>query len=152
MGHSAERFQGLGRKRRDGVASRSVARAGWLLISLLLDGAVEYAAYIDNFGVGKREFQRDLEALREIGKLQGYTISRTKGGRVFLESTGRRIAGLSAKSRSAAATLARIAAALGGPIERELSEAAGNAGCRPEGRSRSEEAFRFSTCGNRSRP
>jgi predicted DNA-binding transcriptional regulator YafY len=96
-------------------------------MTLLFDGVLEYATCIDRFGISKREFQRDLLKLREIGKSSGFAISHITSGRVLLEHSNPRIERFSAKSHEMTATLARIAAALGGPIEREMLNAIGSA-------------------------
>ncbi len=127
MSKSAGRPYGkLARKRTD-APSDHLARIAWILVTLLTDGALEYAACIDRFGISRREFQRDLHKLREIGKSCGFTISAITSGRVLLQVSSRRIERLSAKSRDQMATLARIAEALGGPVERELRAAVGDA-------------------------
>lgn len=102
-------------KRRTAGASEHVARIGWLLLRLLMDRTVEYAAYRDRFGCSTRGFQRDLCKLREIGQ-GAFTISRSKSGRAILTTQKRALSDLSARSSDAAETLARIAAALGGPL------------------------------------
>jgi predicted DNA-binding transcriptional regulator YafY len=111
---------------RTDAPSRTVARIGWILLTLLYDGVVDYAACIDRFGISRREFQRDLLKIREIGRGHGFTVSHITGGRVLLHASARRIERLSAKTRDVTATLGRIAAALGGPIERELRGAIGS--------------------------
>lgn len=117
---------GRPRKRSSDAPSEHVARIGWLLLRLLHDHAIEYAAYRDRFGRSARGFQRDLCKLREIGS--GYfSISRTKSGRALLAMLPGRLSALSAQSRNVTATLSRIAAALGGPMERELRSAIGYA-------------------------
>mgnify|MGYP001332725746 CR=1 FL=1 len=113
-------------KRRTDAPSPSLARIAWLLVTLFHEGVVEYAWCIDRFGISRREFQRDLHKLREIGKSAGFTISKTSGGRVFLQTGNRRIEQLRAKSGDVTATLARIAAALGGPVELEMRGAIGD--------------------------
>jgi predicted DNA-binding transcriptional regulator YafY len=125
MGTSPPRFRCLARGRRSHTTSRHVARIGWLLITLLLDGVVEYHSYTERFAISKREFQRDLKSLREMGLHHGFTVSRTKGGRVFLYAAGVRLRELGAKTANARETIARIAAALGRPVEHEVREAVG---------------------------
>jgi len=119
------------RRRATDAPSDHVARIGWLLIKLLFDGVVEYAAFIDRFGISRREFQRDLRELRTLCGDHGFTISRTKGGRVFLNDAGRRSRGPAANVRSSSAVVAAIASALGGPLERELQAAIGTNGEKP---------------------
>jgi hypothetical protein len=80
-----QRFRELGTKRRHNAAGERVARVVWLLISLFEGAPVEYATYLRRFGVDRRTFQRDLQAVREISAQHGCTIAHTKGGRVFLE-------------------------------------------------------------------
>ncbi len=122
---------GLPRKsatRRTDAPSRHLARIMWILMTLLSDEALEYAVCVDRFGVSRREFQRDLRKLREIGADAGFTISNMRGGRVILQASNRRIKKLGAKSRDVTATLARIARALGGPMEQEMQAAIGDPG------------------------
>ncbi|MHB8147361.1 MAG: helix-turn-helix transcriptional regulator [Vulcanimicrobiaceae bacterium] len=113
-----------GRRRADAPSDR-VARIIWILLRLLYDGALDFATCIDRFGISRREFQRDLKHLREIGETCGFTISPITGGRVFLNSSNRRAELLRIKSRDVTETLGRIAAAIGGPIEREIRDATG---------------------------
>lgn len=112
--------------RRSDAPSEHVARIGWLLLRLLHDRAIEYATYRDRFGRSSRGFQRDLCKLREIGRGH-FTISRTKSGRALLAVSAGGLSALSVQSRNVTATLSRIAAALGGPVERELRSAIGDA-------------------------
>jgi DeoR/GlpR family transcriptional regulator of sugar metabolism len=118
-------------RRRTDSPSKHVARITWILLTLLYDGVLEYASCIDRFGISKREFQRDLLKLREIGKSGGFALSHITGGRVFLEHSSPRIERFAVKSTEMTATLARIAAALGGPIEREMLSAIGGASVSP---------------------
>lgn len=120
------RFRAASRKRRADAPTEHLARIAWLLLTLRSNGVVEYASYIDRFGISRREFQRDLRKLREIGQEHGFTLSRTEGGRVFLYELGQRAPRLAA-NRDLTTTLARIAAALGGPVEHEMREAIGDA-------------------------
>jgi predicted DNA-binding transcriptional regulator YafY len=117
--------KGKRKRRRTDAPSAHVARIGWILMTLILDGVLEYAACIDRFGISRREFQRDLLKVREIGKGHGFAVSRITGGRVFLHTSDRRVARLKAESSHVMATLNRIAAALGGPIEREMRTSVG---------------------------
>ena len=114
------------RRPTDAPGSR-VARISWLLVTLLCEGVVDCASCIARFEISRREFQRDLHDLREIGKSAGFAITKTRGGRVFLQNSDRRLEKLGTRTRDVAATLARIALALGGPIERELLAAIGDA-------------------------
>lgn len=112
------------RRHRTDAPSEHVARVGWLLLRLLHDRVAEYATYCDRFGCSTRVFQRDLSKLREIGR--GYfTISRMRGGRVLIAVAAGRLSALNSQSRSLTETLSRIAAALGGPVGREVQNAAG---------------------------
>ncbi len=106
------------------VTSEHVARIGWLLLRLILDRAVEYATYRDHFGCSKRAFQRDLRELRAIGT-QYFTIGSMKGGRVLMSTDHAGLRQLHARSRDATATLARIAIALGGPIQHVILDPVG---------------------------
>jgi predicted DNA-binding transcriptional regulator YafY len=114
-------------RRRTDSPSKHVARITWVLLTLLYDEVLEYASCVDRFGISKREFQRDLLKLREIGKSRGFTISNITSGRVFLHHSSPRIGRLNTKSAEIAGTLARIATALGGPFEREIRSAIGDA-------------------------
>lgn len=140
MRNAAGRLSGLDRKRRSGAPSEHVARVGWLLITLLYNGVVEYAAYLDRFGVSPRQSQRDVRKIREIGEGR-FAISRTKGGRVFLEQAPgtHAFSPFLTNDRGAAAVLARIAAALGGPLERELRSAIGGSSPHSERRREAPE-------------
>ncbi len=125
------RAEPVRQRRRAETPSQHVARITWILLTLLYDGVLQYASCVDRFGISRREFQRDLAKLREVGASQGFTISKTTGGRVFLRASGSRIERLSAQGRDAAATLSRIAAALGGPAEREIRAAIGDVAVDP---------------------
>ncbi len=114
-------------RRRTDSPSKHVARITWILLTLLYDGVLDYASCIDRFGISRREFQRDLLKLREIGETRGFTISNITSGRVFLQHASPRIGRLNAKSAEVAAMLGRIAAALGGPFEREIRSAVADA-------------------------
>jgi predicted DNA-binding transcriptional regulator YafY len=114
------------RKRRTDAPSEHVARIGWMLITLLCDGVLDYGRCIDLFGISHRQFQRDLRQIRELGGPHGFAITHSKSGRVFLSTTSRRVCEVSAPSRDATATLARLAAAFGGPIASEMREAIGD--------------------------
>jgi predicted DNA-binding transcriptional regulator YafY len=113
------------RKRRTDSPSAHVARIGWTLVTLLYDGVLDYGTCVDRFGISRREFQRDLLKIREVGKERGFGVSRITGGRVFLHAPDGRAGRLNLKADDALETLSRIAAALGGPIERELRTAIG---------------------------
>jgi len=126
MGTSVRRLRGKRPRRRTDAPSAHVARIGWILLTLMFDGVLEYAACIDRFGISRREFQRDMLKVREIGKGHGFAVSRITGGRVFLHASNTRVERLSAKGSDVLATLRRIAAALGGPIEREMRDAVGD--------------------------
>ncbi len=125
MAISAGPFGKIARRRTD-APSRQFARIMWIFLTLLRDEVIEYAACIDRFGISRREFQRDLHKLREVGADAGFTISNMRGGRVILQTSNRRIRKLGAKSRDVTATLARIARALGGPLEQEIQDAIGD--------------------------
>ncbi len=125
MAISAGPFGKIARRRTD-APSRQLVRITWIFMTLLCDEAVEYAACVDRFGVSRREFQRDLRKLRDVGADAGFTISNMRGGRVILQTSNRRIKKLGAKSRDVTATLARIARALGGPMEQEMQAAIGD--------------------------
>lgn len=112
-------------RRRSDALSDSVARIGWMLVMLLTHGVMDVAQCEDVFRRSRREVQRDLRQLRTFGKDFGFSITPVRGGRVFLHSKNGGIARLSRRSGNAAATLARIAAALGAPVEGELRDAIG---------------------------
>jgi predicted DNA-binding transcriptional regulator YafY len=114
------------RGRRSDVPGVHLARLGWMLLTLIGDGVLECADCMDRFEISKRQLQRDLRALREIGAAQGLVVEHTKGGRVFASYAGRRASPYVTRNRSAAQTLARIATALGGPAESEMREAIGD--------------------------
>jgi predicted DNA-binding transcriptional regulator YafY len=114
------------RRRRSDAPAVHVARLGWMLLTLLGDGVLECADCIDRFGISRRQLQRDLRDLREIGKAEGLIVERTEGGRVFAYYAGRRASPYLTRNRNAAQTLARIAMALGGPAESEMREAIGD--------------------------
>jgi predicted DNA-binding transcriptional regulator YafY len=119
------------RKRRADAPSEHVARIGWMLITLLCDGVLEYARCIDLFGISARQFQRDVRKIRDLGRPHGFVVSHSSGGRVFLSAAPRRVATLGPKSRDVTAALARLAAAFGGPIARELQDAIGETAADP---------------------
>ena len=123
---SAARSPETPHKRRSDAPTEHVARIGWMLITLLCDGVLDYGRCIDLFGISHRQFQRDLRQIRELGDPHGFAITHSKSGRVFLSTSTRRVSQVSAKGRDAAATLARLAAAFGGPIASELREAIGD--------------------------
>ncbi len=114
-----------GRRRTD-TPSAHLARIVWILLTLLSDGVLDYATCIDRFGISKREFQRDLLKLREIGKEEGFAVTRISGGRVFLHRSDSRARRLTANGTEALDTLRRIAAAFGGPISSEMRRALGD--------------------------
>lgn len=116
---------GKSRRRRTDTPSAHVARIGWILLTLLYESVLDYGICIDRFGISRREFQRDLLKIREIGKERGFTVSPIRGGRVFLHASDARAGRLSLKGTDELDTLSRIAAALGGPIEREMRKAIG---------------------------
>lgn len=120
-------FPSLDRRRRTDAPTGHVARLAWMLITLLSDGVLEYARCVDLFGISHRQFQRDIRKIRLLGRPHGFAVSHGKSGRVFLSTTSRRIANLNAKNRDATATLARLAAAFGGPIAREMGSVIGEA-------------------------
>lgn len=123
-GH-VQRSAGKSRRRTD-TPSAHLARIVWILLTLLYDGVLDYATCIDRFGISKREFQRDLLKVREIGKEQGFGVSRITAGRVFLHASDTRARRLAAKGTDALDTLRRIAAAFGGPIHSEMRHALGD--------------------------
>lgn len=114
-------------KRRGDAPTEHLARLAWMLITLLSDGVLEYARCVDLFGISRRQFQRDARRIRELGHPHGFVVSQFKSGRIFLCAASRRVANLSAKSRGATATLARLAAAFGGPIAQEVRSVIGDA-------------------------
>ncbi len=81
---------GKSAKRRKDTPSEHLARVVWMLLTLLYDGVVDFGMCIDRFGISRREFQRDLLKIREMGKEQGFGVSRITGGRVFLHTSGTR--------------------------------------------------------------
>ncbi|MGB6518520.1 MAG: WYL domain-containing protein [Candidatus Cybelea sp.] len=125
MNATGYQFPDGGRKRRADAPSEHVARIGWMLITLLCDGVLEYARCIDLFGISPRQFQRDLRKIRDLGRPHGFAVSPSKGGRVFLSAAPRRAATLGSRSRDVTSALARLAAAFGGPIAREMQDAIG---------------------------
>lgn len=127
MAAASSQFQKLKPKHRTDAPTEHVARIAWILITLLSDGVLEYARCVDLFGISQRQFQRDVRKIRSLGAPHGFAISHTKSGRVFLSAKNRRISNLSTNGRQAAATLARLAAAFGGPIQKEISFAIGDA-------------------------
>lgn len=127
MDASTSSFPISGRQRRNDMPTEHLARIGWMLITVLCDGVLDYGLYRDRFGMSTRQFQRDLRRIRDIGRAQNFDVSPSKSGRVFLVTTAPRIASLSAKGRDAATTLARLAAAFGGPIAQEMRAAIGDA-------------------------
>lgn len=115
------------RARRKGNApSQQVARIGWLLLRLLHERAVEYAEYCDLFGRSLREFQRDLCKIRRIGK-EHFSIEPIRKGRALLVLAPGRISLFTSQRPAVQATLARIAEALGGPLQHEMKPATGDA-------------------------
>jgi predicted DNA-binding transcriptional regulator YafY len=126
MGASTSSFPISGRQRRKDMPTEHLARIGWMMITLLCDGVLDYGLYLDRFGRSSRQFQRDLRHIRELGRAQNFDVSPSKSGRVFLVTTAPRIGNLSAKGRDAATTLARLAAAFGGPIAQEMRAAVGD--------------------------
>lgn len=109
-GSFLERFPRV-RRSTDDAPTNHLARISWMLVALLCDGVVEYGACVSRFGISRREFQRDLRKLRKIGQNHGFTVTRTKNGRVFLHSGQRRISRLDGRSRDVMETLSRIASA-----------------------------------------
>lgn len=100
-----------------------IPRILWLFSALLIEGQVDCAACASRFEISLREFQRDLRLLREFGAANGYAISKTRGGRIFLAQPPRpRHKGLSfgPSDGNLAAMLAHLAKAIGGPIREEL--------------------------------
>ncbi|HTV91203.1 MAG TPA: WYL domain-containing protein [Verrucomicrobiae bacterium] len=107
--------------------SEHVARIGWLLLSLMCHGSVEYALYRDRFGKSKRRFQDDLKKIREIGQGRFIIPGRTKGGRALLQfAAGARIPEPAARIGRAYGTLSNLAVALGGAFEQEIHTAVGS--------------------------
>ncbi len=132
MGAASSQFPKLERKRRTDAPTEHVARLAWMLISLLSDGVLDYGRCVDLFGISQRQFQRDIRKIRSLGQPHGFAVSHTKSGRVFLASNNRRISNLSAGARNGALTLARLAAAFGGPIQKEISCAVGDVAVEPQ--------------------
>jgi predicted DNA-binding transcriptional regulator YafY len=103
-----------------------VARIAWMLVTLLTSETLEYATYCDRFGRSLRQFQRDVYQLREIGRDVGFHVSPRTGGRVLLDTKNTALVKVGAQTRDATATLRRIAAALGGPVELEMRHGIGD--------------------------
>ncbi len=131
MASGLRRIPNESRKRRSGAASRHVERILWIFATLLYERVLDFGACRDRCGISLREFQRDLRILRETGADLGVSISHMKGGRVFLYGLRDGVKRLGAEGRDFKATLARIAAALGGPIQHEIHEVLGavSTGC-----------------------
>ena len=114
------------RKRRNDKPTEHVARITWMLVTLLSFGTLEYAAYCDYFGRSSRQFQRDAYQLRLIGKTTGFIVSPRTSGRILLQTKNPNLEWLGARKRDADATLRRIAASLGGPVEFEARQGIGD--------------------------
>ncbi|HTV72736.1 MAG TPA: WYL domain-containing protein [Candidatus Acidoferrales bacterium] len=112
-------------RRRTDAPAKHLVRVVSILVTLLCDEVLDYAACVRRYEISKRVFQRDLRKLREIGREQGFSISPITNGRVFLTASDRRAERLSAHGREMTDLLGRIAAALGGPIQHELRDAVG---------------------------
>lgn len=113
------------RARRQDVPGPRVERLLQLALVLLRDGSIEFASYNRRFARSKRQFDRDLKHLRTAGTPAGLLISGQRGGRVVLQEVPGKLKqfGETARERrrEVAATLSRIARALGKPVERELT-------------------------------
>ena len=112
-------------RRRTDAPTEHVTRITWMLVTLLSFGALEYAAYNDRFGRSQRQFQRDAYKLRDIGRTAGFTVSPRTSGRIVLQKNTTRFDWLASKTSDVAATLRRIAEALGGPVAMEMREGIG---------------------------
>jgi predicted DNA-binding transcriptional regulator YafY len=126
MNAAASQFSGAGRRHRTDVPTEHLARISWMMITLLCDGVLDHGRYRDLFGTSPRQFQRDLRHIRELGRPHGFDVTARRSGRVFLVTSAHRITNLGARNRDAAATLARLAVAFGGPIASEMREAVGD--------------------------
>jgi predicted DNA-binding transcriptional regulator YafY len=112
--------------RRTDDPSPSLARIGSILVKLLIDGTLDCAKTRAYYDLSVREMQRDLRKLREIGKTNGFSITKIRGGRAFLHWDRPRPSRLLDRADDAT-TIARIIAALGAPIASELPEVASGA-------------------------
>ncbi len=98
-----------------------------ILLRLFADGAIDSERCCMHFDISLRELQRDLRDLRAIGSEFGFSLSKASGGRVILQRETMRLAKIGRAQAEAAAALARIGRALGGPIEQEVRAAIGDA-------------------------
>jgi predicted DNA-binding transcriptional regulator YafY len=109
-----------------------------LLVDLVRDKSIRAETYFATYDTNERTLQRDLSQLRKIGKELGFTISTLKDGRVELMSFDRRPRRLDDAKAETDQLLARLGAAFGEPLLRQLGSIAK--------RSDSAESFiRFST-------
>jgi len=123
---SRSTFSNKPRARRSDRPTEHVARITWMLVTLLSSGTLEYAAYRDHSGRSSRQFQRDAYQLREIGKTAGFIVSPRRSGRILLQTKNANLNWLGAQKGDATATLRRIAASLGGPVELEARQGIGD--------------------------
>ncbi|MGH7738340.1 MAG: helix-turn-helix transcriptional regulator [Candidatus Tyrphobacter sp.] len=91
---------------------------------MLSEGVVDCTNWIARHEISRRELQRDLSKLREIGQGLGFTVTHSQRGRVFLHVTRAAIR-IGEERREDLATLGRVASALPGPVEHEIRRAVG---------------------------
>jgi predicted DNA-binding transcriptional regulator YafY len=114
--------QGRGRPKDDpsSAAFRKVA----LLVDLVRDRSITTAAYRERYGIDGRTMQRDLSQLRKIGVDLGFSISNVRNGRVELTSFDNRPRALDAAKSDIDQLIARLGAAFGEPLLRQLGAVA----------------------------
>ena len=129
MGDDFESFDDA-RRRDTGEASESVGRKIWLLLELLRHRLVRLADYEQLHERDRRSFQRDLQQLRGIGKVSGFTIGTLKDGIVRLDAFDPSLRRLDDARPPLLGLIAELARTLGEPIQGELGAIAESA---PEG-------------------
>ncbi len=95
-----------------------------LLIDLVRDKTIHAEAYFRTWETNERTLQRDLSQLRKIGKDLGFTISKLNDGRVDLTSFDRRPRRIDDARKTTDQLLARLVAAFGEPVLRQLGSIA----------------------------
>jgi predicted DNA-binding transcriptional regulator YafY len=115
---------GEGRARPKDDPSIAAFRKIALLIDLVRDKSIRADIYFKTYETNERTLQRDLSQLRKIGKDIGFTISKLKDGRVELTSFDRRPRQLDERKKNTDQLLARLGAAFGEPLLRQLGSIA----------------------------
>ncbi len=103
-------------------ATESVVRKVAMIVELLRQRRITFAAYAEQYARNYRSFQRDLQQLRKIGVFAGFEISKIQENEfVVLLSQDGKTRNLNRGAERVERLTATIARALGEPIVRELA-------------------------------